>query len=143
GFPLLEEGDLLLADASEDYEGLGASIEIKNIGNKKIVAGLHTLLLRGDKNILVDGFKGYIREMPCLKDSLIRIATGISVYGISKTQLRNIEIKIPQIPEQTAIAEILSDMDTEIESLEQKLEKYKKIKHGMMQELLTGRTRLI
>ena len=47
------------------------------------------------------------------------------------------------IEEQTAIANILSDMDEEIEKLEQKLNKYKAIKQGMMQELLTGRMRLI
>jgi len=50
---------------------------------------------------------------------------------------------LPQIREQKAIAQVLSDMDTEIEALEQKRNKYKAIKQGMMQELLTGRTRLI
>ena len=50
---------------------------------------------------------------------------------------------VPKIEEQTAIAEILSDMDAEIEQLEQKLAKYRMIKQGMMQELLTGKTRLI
>ena len=44
---------------------------------------------------------------------------------------------------QARIAQILSDMDAEIEVLEKNLEKYKKIKQGMMQELLTGRTRLV
>jgi type I restriction enzyme S subunit len=45
--------------------------------------------------------------------------------------------------EQTAIATIFYDMDSEIEALEQKLDKYKNIKSGMMQELLTGRIRLL
>ena len=49
----------------------------------------------------------------------------------------------PLIEEQRAIAQVLSDMDAEIEALEEKLEKYKTIKQGMMQELLTGRIRLI
>lgn len=49
----------------------------------------------------------------------------------------------PTIEEQTAIAQILSDMDAEIEKLNQKLNKYKQIKQGMMQELLTGKRRLI
>jgi type I restriction enzyme S subunit len=47
------------------------------------------------------------------------------------------------LAEQTAIANILSDMDTEIESLESKLAKAHEIKQGMMQELLTGRIRLV
>lgn len=53
-------------------------------------------------------------------------------------------INVPKtIQEQTAIASILSDMDAEIEALEQKLNKYKAIKQGMMHELLTGRIRLV
>lgn len=53
------------------------------------------------------------------------------------------EIKQPSIEDQTRIATILSDMDIEIAALETKLVKYKQIKQGMMQELLTGKTRLI
>ena len=49
----------------------------------------------------------------------------------------------PSKEEQTRIATILSDMDAELSALEQKLEKYKKVKLGMMQELLTGKTRLV
>ena len=57
--------------------------------------------------------------------------------------MKNIEIALPSIEEQKAIAQILSDMNAEIEALEEKLEKYKTIKQGMMQELLTGRIRLL
>ncbi|MFH1096781.1 MAG: restriction endonuclease subunit S [Candidatus Desantisbacteria bacterium] len=62
-------------------------------------------------------------------------------YWISEYQ--NIEVKVPEQKEQTRIAQILSDMNTEIEAMEKKLEKYKMLKQGMMQELLTGKTRLI
>lgn len=62
-------------------------------------------------------------------------------YWISEYQ--HLKIEVPSIKEQTAIAQILSDMDDEIEALEQKLAKYRRIKQGMMQELLTGKTRLI
>ena len=58
-------------------------------------------------------------------------------------EYQNMEIRIPKPEEQTRIATILSDMDTEITALETKLAKYKQIKQGMMQELLTGRTRLV
>jgi type I restriction enzyme S subunit len=50
---------------------------------------------------------------------------------------------MPDLPEQTAIAEILSDMDTEINALETKLTKAQQVKQGMMQELLIGNIRLI
>jgi type I restriction enzyme, S subunit len=143
GVPFLQEGDLILADASEDYEGLGVCIEIKNIGKRKIVAGLHTMLLRGNKDIWVDGYKGYFKSFHGVKEALISSSTGVSVYGISKSKLKNMEIKIPPKETQTHITQILSEMDAEIEALEKKLDKYKMLKQGMMQVLLTGKVRLI
>ena len=56
--PLLKDGDLIIADASEDVEGSGTSILLKNVKNKKIVAGLHTLVLRSkDENISFEFIK--------------------------------------------------------------------------------------
>lgn len=141
--PFLEDGDLVMADASEDYDGIGISVEVKNATDKKIVAGLHTFLLRGDKEVLADGFKGYLQYIPAVKDSLKKAATGISVYGISKNNVKNISICLPDVMEQQAIATILSDMDAEIAALEQKRDKTRALKQGMMQELLTGKTRLL
>ncbi|KYG79505.1 hypothetical protein AWW67_13460 [Roseivirga seohaensis] len=64
--------------------------------------------------------------------------------GLNIGQIRTFEIPLPPtIDEQKAIASILSDMDKEIESLETKKSKYLRIKQGMMQELLTGKTRLV
>jgi len=72
------------------------------------------------------------------------IATGTtSVAAIYTRDLIKLEISIPSKQEQTRIATILSDMDTEITALEIKLEKYKKVKLGMMQNLLTGKIRLV
>ena len=52
-------------------------------------------------------------------------------------------MKLPNVSEQKAITTVLSDMDTEIEALEHRRDKARQIKQGMMQELLTGRTRLV
>ena len=62
---------------------------------------------------------------------------------ISKNTFKELIFRVPLLPEQTAIATILSDMDAEIAALEAKLAKARQIKQGMMQELLTGRIRLI
>lgn len=139
----VQDGDLVMADASEDYEGIGKSIEIKNIGNKSIVAGLHTYLLRDSYSFFVDGFRGYLHQVPAVKSMIDKLATGMKVYGISKRNLEGIYLPIPSKKEQTAIATILSDMDEEIQALEQRLNKTRQIKQGMMQELLTGKTRLV
>jgi type I restriction enzyme S subunit len=71
------------------------------------------------------------------------LAQGSTRYNLSKVALLNSLLRLPALPEQTAIATILTDMDTEIAVLEQQLAKARGIKQGMMQELLTGRIRLV
>lgn len=62
--------------------------------------------------------------------------------GLNLTIIKALEVPMPEIEEQRAIARILQDADTEIDTLERRLESARNIKQGMMQELLTGRTRL-
>lgn len=140
--PTIKNGDLIMADASEDYEGIGKSIEVKNIGNRIMVSGLHTFLMRGNKEVLLDGFKGYIQYMNPVKDALRKISTGISVYGISKYKVKNVQFPVPPLEEQKAIAEVLTDTDNTIISLRKLIDKKEKIKQGVMQQLLTGKKRL-
>lgn len=68
---------------------------------------------------------------------------GATINQITNKSLNSFEIPFPPLNEQTRISTILSDMDAEIAGLEDKLSKYKQVKQGMMQELLTGRIRLI
>ena len=142
GTPMMVDGDLVMVDASEDTIAIGKAVEIKSLNDRRAVAGLHTLLLRPKPEFFANGFKGYLQYFPSVRSSLVRSATGVSVYGVSKSSVKTIEVTIPKPDEQTAIAAILSDMDAEIAALEDKLAKARQIKQGMMQELLTGRIRL-
>jgi type I restriction enzyme S subunit len=73
---------------------------------------------------------------------LIRFSLGDHKrYYISEYQ--NVELSVPNYAEQTAIATVISDMDAEIAALETRCDKTKALKQGMMQELLTGRIRLV
>jgi len=73
-----------------------------------------------------------------------QMAQGDAVVHIYSSSMRNINVPLPPtIEEQKAIAQILSEMDAEIEALETQQAKYKVVKQGMMQELLTGKTRLV
>ena len=78
-----------------------------------------------------------------MKPDLIERATGSTFLEISKKDTVSIEIHVPQLSEQKAIAAVLSDMDAEIDALERRRDKTHALKQGMMQELLTGRIRLI
>ena len=68
---------------------------------------------------------------------------GTTHKRISRGALGRIAINLPPLPEQTAIAAILSDMDAELAALESRRDKTRALKQGMMQELLTGRIRLV
>ena len=65
------------------------------------------------------------------------------VPSLNASTIENIEIQVPDLSEQSAIATVLSDMDTELAALESRRDKTRALKQGMMQELLTGRIRLV
>ena len=142
-YDLINDGDLIVADASEDYEGVCKSVEVKNNDSKKAISGLHTFLLRGKGDFFVKGFRGYIRYNPLVKASMDRLATGLKVYGVSKSNLKLIQIPRPSLLEQSAITNVLSDADVLIGQLEKLIEKKKKIRQGTTQKILTGVNRLV
>ncbi len=138
----LRDGDLIVADASEDETGIGKSVEVRNLGTIEAVSGLHTVLLRAKDRRVLEGYRGYLLEATTAKEQLRRLATGLKVFGISKRALRDIGVLLPPQTEQRAIAEALSDVDGLIRALEALIAKKRAIKQAAMQQLLTGRTRL-
>jgi type I restriction enzyme S subunit len=79
-----------------------------------------------------------------LKEKLDNSATHGGIFTNLTTKiLREFSIEVPSIAEQKIIATLLSTMDSEIKHLEKQLQKTKALKQGMMQELLTGKTRLV
>jgi type I restriction enzyme S subunit len=82
-------------------------------------------------------------KLRMMKECIIATYTQGGQPNLSGAIVKSIEITLPPRPEQSAIATILSDMDAEITALEAKLAKARQVKQGMMQELLTGRIRLV
>ena len=74
---------------------------------------------------------------------MLQLVTGSTVYHLYGSDMKNFTFSMPSLQEQTAIAEVLTEMDAELEGLEQRREKTRALKQAMMQELLTGRTRLV
>ena len=139
---LLRDGDLIVADASEDESGVGKSVEIRNLGATKAVSGLHTLLLRSKDRRTSEGYRGYLLEEPSVSEQLRRLATGLKVFGISKGSLKGILVPLPPPSEQRTIARALSDVDGLLEALEELIVKKRAIKQAAMQQLFSGKTRL-
>ena len=139
----LMDGDLVMVDASEDMVGVGKSIEVRGATGRSIVAGLHTIVCRGNPGHWAMGFKAYLQFIPSFKSALARAATGISVYAVSKRELADVDLSLPPVSEQEAIATVPLDMDAEIEALELRRDKVRAVKRSMMEQLLTGRVRLV
>ncbi len=136
------EGDIIIADTAED-ETVGKAVEIYNLGNRKIVSGLHTFLCRKMTDDFAPKWLGYFMNQAIFHNQLLPFITGTKVSAISRTAIQNVKVLIPSKEEQTAIANVLSSMDKEIETLNTKLEKYRNLKTAMMQQLLTGKIRLV
>lgn len=134
-------GDVIMADTAEDNT-VGKCVELVNIRGK-VLSGQHTMLCR-PKMPFAPKFLGYYMNSGYFHDQMLPFITGIKVSSISKANVSALIFKYPSsVDEQEAIADVFSDMDSEIEQLEKKLAKYQQIKQGMMQELLTGRIRLV
>ena len=137
----LQNGDLIIADASEDYEDIGKAIEVKDINDEKVLAGLHTILARDKNNITVNGFKAYLFSTNSLKTKIKIIANGISVLGISKNNLSKLTVNVPSKQEQNDVVEFISLIDNKIELLEQKHQYYQDFKKFLMQQIFAQKLR--
>lgn len=136
-----QEGDLLIADASEDYLDIGKTTEIINLNKEKLISGLHTFHARPNKHKMAIGFSGYLLQSWKVRKQVMTIAQGTKVLGLATSRLGKINLVIPQLPEQQKIASFLTDVDEEITKLTKKktlLEQYKK---GIMQKIFNQELR--
>lgn len=143
GDSMLDDGDVVFVDASEDEEGTSKHIVVSNPEGTPFISGLHTIVAKATSDDLVHAYRQYCFQTDAVKAQFRFFAVGTKVLGVSKSNIGKIELRFPTREEQTAIASILSDMDAEIEALEARLAKTRALKTGMMQALLTGRIRLV
>lgn len=137
---ILKEKDIVMADASEDYKDIGKSIEIIRTEGKT-VAGLHTIVLRPYADSIASSFGTYLFNSPQVHKQIARLATGVSVLGISKSNLSKLSLKLPSIEEQEKIAGFLGVVDDKISGLEKKKDLLEKYKKGVMQKIFTQQIR--
>ncbi len=122
---------------------IGKVAFIKNIP-KPATLNSGVFVIRPTEQSFHPEFFYYLLLSEHFKIFLSQLSAGSTINHLYQKDFVHFEFQTPKtIEEQTRIATILSDMDAEIAALETKLTKYKQIKQGMMQELLTGRTRLI
>lgn len=133
----LLENDVVIALVG--YPGASAKVPAELIGsNISRAVGL----LRPNGKILAD-FLVQVLNSPTGRKMVLAPSAGSAQQVVNLSALNKLQLSVPPIAEQKAITTILSDMDTEIQALEQRRSKTAELKQSMMQELLTGRTRLV
>ena len=144
-YPLYGSTGLIGTCLMPEYEGDAILIARvgANAGQLNFVSGKYGV---SDNTIIVRLKNGY--DIHYFKYWLIQKNLNSMVFGsgqplITGSQLKTLVFLLPCAEEQTAVANVLSDIDEEIQTLQQRLNKTRQIKQGMMQELLTGKTRLI
>ena len=139
----LKSGDVLIADAAEDLDGVGKAIELVAPEACEVVGGLHVQALRPKANRIALGFSGYLFRQNAYREAVERGASGLKVFGISKSQLMTVEIFLPPtLAEQQAIAAVLSDLDSALAMARAVVTKARGVKAATMDALLSGRVRL-
>ena len=137
----LKDGDVVISDTAEDYS-VGKVTELQGISNAKVFSGLHTIAYRPNKNIFSQRFLGYYFNSSIYRKQLYPLIQGIKVCSISKSAISKTKLAIPPLAEQKKISEILCTWDDAIEKQSKLIEKLELRKRGLMQRLLTGKTRL-
>ena len=135
----LRQGDLLFAGSGETKEEIGKCVAFVN--DYEAFAGGDIVILRVANADAM--FMGYYCNTVPINAQKASMGQGDAVVHISAAALSRIEVTVPSAPEQTAIAAVLADMDAELTALESRRDKTHDLKQGMMQELLTGKTRLV
>ncbi|HEM7582930.1 TPA: restriction endonuclease subunit S [Serratia marcescens] len=140
---MIDAGDILIACSGVTIARFDEKVTVAGDGDLPLCLNTSTMRfkIRSDntdkffiKNFLKSSF---------FKDQIGGKATGSAQLNFGPYHVNQVKISVPNKKEQTAIATILSDMDAEIQALEQRLSKTRQIKQGMMKELLTGKTRLL
>jgi type I restriction enzyme S subunit len=131
-----QEGDMVFADASEDLNDVGKSIELVDLNGEMVLSGSHTILARQKGTIFVVGFAGYLFKGRGIRAQIEKESQGTKVLQISPRRLADIKIVFPRNhAEQQRIGSCLSSLDDLITAETQKLEALKTHKRGLMQQM--------
>ena len=134
-------GDIFIALASVKLEGVGKVMLVTELNED--TAYDHNVALIRVNNLVDPKFIFYVLKSDFVRNEVSKAATQVGTTFLKASTILAFQLPIPPLPEQTTIASVLSDMDTEITTIEQRRNKTRDLKQAMMQELLTGRIRLV
>lgn len=135
-------GDIFFTVSSEIPDEVGmASVLLERIDNTYLNSFCFGYRL-DNFSTLNPFFAAYLFRSEHFRNCMLVLSQGSTRFNISKKEVMKLKIDLPTIDEQTAIAEVLTAADREIELAQAKLELYRRQKRGLMQQLLTGKKRI-
>ena len=134
----IDEGDIVVASSGNSY----CKTAVVRKQDLPLLMNTSVIRFKPIEGIIYPYLLIFLKSK-LFKDQIDLLITGGAQPNFGPAHLKKIKLTLPKKKEQEAIATILSDMDAEIEALQKKKLKYQRIKQGMMQELLTGKTRLV
>ncbi len=130
--------DVLMPTSDVTPNGLATA---SCLNEDDVILGGDVLVIRIPNSIVNGSFLSYFIKLN--RNEIMKLVKGVTVFHLHASDMKDFILHYPKIEEQNKIAQILFEMEIEIQSMESQLEKYKMIKQGMMQNLLTGKIRLI
>lgn len=131
---LLQEGDIVIADTAED-ETVGKVTEVQNLGDSKLVAGLHTIPCRVKKGDFAPGWLGYYMNSNLFHNQILPYITGIKVSSISKGAISETLILVPPFDEQEKIVQSLNEVQLLMTAETKVVNKMKFVKNGCLSKM--------
>lgn len=139
---LVDDGDILIACSGISVDKFHEKVTVAKASHLPLCMNTSTMRFKITSDKIDKAYFYHFLKTNSFKEQIAEQITGSAQLNFGPAHVKWVEIKYPQITEQQEIAAVLSDMDSDIEQLEVQLEKYKQLKTGMMQDLLTGRKRL-
>ena len=135
-YTVCQDGDVALADASEDTNEIGKAIEFSNTIDVKTVCGLHTIHGRDIKQNTILGFKGFAFNSRYFHDQVRRLAQGTKVYSITAKNLSSCYVYIPDMIKQENVVRLLNAYEENLSLNRTLLNKYEIQKQYLLQQML-------
>lgn len=139
---VVQYGDVVFTTSSETADEVGTASVFLAKSNNPVYLNSFCFGFRINHDFLSPGYAQFFFRSKPFRREMTRIAQGATRYNLSKSHFLQTDIALPSLPEQKRIVKVLETWDRAVEVLRRKIELKKEIKKGLMQELLTGKTRL-